>query len=196
MKLKQIIAFAIVLGCMTGESYGLTVNVLDHSNFTTAQSQKLAQAVSILNQVLNSPEFKSRVLNFSYQGQLGFVQNNGMSNQQIYDYLMAGAEEYPTPQPANQMADMHLTIYFPPWYKRYTSAVAFTDVGDPLLHIYNSYYNSASLADLSETLIHEWTHKMGFDHDFNATPQRPYSVPYGIGGIINDLVSKQLQLLQ
>ena len=113
-----------------------------------------------------------------------------MTNLQIYDLLMSGAEKLPTQMEPNQLADMQLSIYFPPWYKRFTKAVAFTNTNDPYLHIYNSYYNSASVADLSETMIHEWIHKFGFDHDFNATAQRPYSVPYGIGGIINDLVAK------
>ena len=180
----------IMILLTTQSANALRVNVQSTSNFSVAQTDKLNQAVTILNQVLNTSDFKDRVLSFSYQGKTEFVQNNGMTNLEIYDLLMSGAEKYPTQTEANQLADMQLSIYFPPWYKRFTKAVAFTNTDDPLLHIYNSYYNSSSIADLSETLIHEWTHKMGFDHDFNATAQRPYSVPYGIGGIINDLVTK------
>jgi len=141
-----------------------------------------------LNQVLNGPDFKEQILNFTYNGQGGFVQNNGMSNQQVYDYLMAGAEEYPTQQPANGMADMFLSIYTPPWYKMFSKALAFTSTDDPFLHIYKKYYNDASVADISNTLIHEWTHKMGFVHDYDPTARRPYSVPYGVGGIIENMV--------
>ena len=186
MKTNKLM-MTIMMILTTQTAHALKVNVIDTTNFTTTQTQKMNQAVTILNQVLNSPEFKERVLNFK------FVQTNGMNNQQIYDYLMSGAEKFPTQTAANQLADMHLSIYFPPWYKRFTKAVAFTNTSDPYLHIYNSYYNSASVADISETMIHEWTHKLGFDHDFNATAQRPFSVPYGIGGIINDLVSKYSQ---
>jgi hypothetical protein len=149
--------------------------------------------IGVLNQVLNGPEFRERVLAFSYQEKNQFVQNNGLTNQQIYDLLMSGAEQYPVQAAANQMADMQLTIYVQPWYRRYSRAVAYTNQNDPLLHIRSSYYDQASVADLAETLVHEWTHKMGFDHEFNATAQRPYSVPYGIGGIINELVLKYNQ---
>jgi hypothetical protein len=181
-----------LLGMMSAQSANaLRVNVMQQTNFTTVETDKLNQAVTVLNQVLNSPDFKDRVLNFAYNGQIGFVQNNGMNNQQIYDYLMAGAEKYPTQQEPNQMADMNLTIFKMPWYKRFSKELAYTNTDDPFLHMRQSYYDGASVSDISNTLIHEWTHKMGFDHDFNATAQRPYSVPYGIGGIIADLVSAQ-----
>ena len=189
-KLTQLTALIATL-LVAPSANALKVNVTQQQNFTTEQTDKLNQAITILDQVLNSPEFKDRVLNFSYQGQLGFVQNNGMNNQQIYDYLMGGAEKYPTQQVANGMADMMLSIYTPPWYKRFSKALAYTNIDDPFLHIYKNYYNGASVADISNTLVHEWTHKMGFDHDFNATPQRPYSVPYGIGNTIEELVAAQ-----
>ena len=115
-----------------------------------------------------------------------------MSNQQVYDFLMGGAEEYPVQSEANQLADMRLTIYNPPRYRSQSSTLAFTSVDDPYLHIYKKYYQSATVAELSNTLVHEWTHKMGFDHDYDETPQRPYSVPYGVGDIIEELVSKYL----
>lgn len=195
MKLNGIskkLSLALALALLVAPSANaLKVNVTQQQNFTADQTDKLNQAITILDQVLNSPEFKEKVLNFSYQGQLGFVQNNGMNNQQIYDYLMGGAEMYPTQQPANGMADMMLSIYTPPWYKRFSKALAYTNIDDPFLHIYKNYYNSATVADISNTLVHEWTHKMGFDHDFNATPQRPYSVPYGIGNMVEDLVAAQ-----
>lgn len=191
-KLKCLVLMSMVLGLMSTSSYALRVNVADRSNLTTAQSQKLDQAITVLNQVLNSPELKEQVLNFSYNGHLGFVQNNGMSNQQIYDFIMSGAEQFPSVQPANNLADMSLNIYYPPFWKAFSSAVAFTSPSDAYLHIYNKYYNNASVAQISNTVIHEWTHKMGFDHDFNSTAQRPYSVPYGIGNMVNDLVTKYL----
>ena len=170
-------------------SFALVVNVLGRSNFTENQSAQLGRVSTLLNHALNGEDFKNAVLNFSYQGKKQFVQNNGMTNEQIYHFLMSGAEKYPTAQLANEKADMNLTIYYPRWYSR-SSAVAFTSTSDPFLHIYNNYYNTALLSELSNTLVHEWTHKMGFDHDYKNTPQRPFSVPYGVGGIIEGLVSR------
>lgn len=187
-----ILMLSVVSGLMGSNSLALRLNVKDRDNMTTSQSQKLDQAVTVLNQVLNGPDFKDRILNFTYNGQKAFVQNNGMSNQQVYDFLMSGAEQYPVVTPANDLADVNLTIYYPPFWKAFSSAVAFTSESDPYLHIYNRYYNKASIPEISNTIIHEWTHKMGFDHDFNSTAQRPYSVPYAVGTIVNDLVVKFL----
>jgi hypothetical protein len=198
MKLKHtqsLLMLAVGLASLlaASPSFALRINVLSKTSFTTAQTQKLNQAVTILNQVLNGPDFKDKILGFTYQGKQQFVQNNNLTNLQIYDLIMSGAERLPKVTSADQSADMYLSIYYPPWYKRFSSAVAFTYANDPKLYIYNNYYNGASLADLSETLVHEWVHKLGFDHDFNSTARRPYSVPYGVGSVINDLVTQYLK---
>jgi hypothetical protein len=165
------------------------INISDRSNLTAAQSAKIDQAVSVLNKVMNSTELKTAILNFTYSGSQQFVQNNGLTNAEIYQTLMAGAELYPSSSLANYAADIKVKIYYPPWYST-TSAVAFTSTSDAYLNIYSSYFSSSSVAALSETLIHEWTHKLGFDHDYDSTARRPYSVPYGIGGIVYDLARK------
>jgi hypothetical protein len=171
----------------------LTLKISDRDNLTAAQSRKLDQAIAITNQVINGPEFKSRVLAFKYLGKSGFAQANGLTNAQVYDILMSGAEIFPKKTGADQVADMLVTIYTPPWYKSFSSAVAFTSTSDAYLHIYNKYYNSSALSDLSATLMHEWTHKLGFDHDFNSTARRPFTVPYGVGTIVSDIVASALK---
>jgi hypothetical protein len=172
-------------------SNGLTVKILGEKSVTAAQSQKLKTAVSALNQVVNSVQLREQILNFTYNGAKQFYQNNGLTNEQIYASFMAGAEKYPTQAPANNIADMYISTYFPPWWK-VTSAVAFTSSTDPYLNIYNSYFNSSSVADLANTIFHEWTHKLGYTHDFNATAARPYSVPYGVGNLVRAAVTQYL----
>ncbi len=192
MKFKPFLFAITLFGLSISNSYALKVNLVDHGNMNTTQVQKMNQVITVLNQILNTAEFKDKVLNFSYNGKTEFVQNNGMTNQQVYDFIMGGAEEYPKQTQANDLADMRLTIYYPPWWKPFSSAVAFTNTDDPYLHVYAKYYGNATIPQLCNTFIHEWLHKMGFDHDFNSTAQRPYSVPYGVGGIINDLAVKYL----
>lgn len=171
----------------------LTLKINDRDNLTAAQSRKLDQAIAITNQVINGPEFRGRVLAFRYQGKAEFAQANGLTNSQVYDILMSGAEIFPKKTGADQVADLRVTIYSPPWYKAFSSAVAFTSPGDPYLHIYNKYFNGSALSDLSATLVHEWTHKLGFDHDFNSTARRPFTVPYGIGTIVSEIVAAALK---
>lgn len=165
------------------------INISDRSNLSSTQSAKVDQAVAVLNKVMNSTELKTAILNFTYSGSQQFVQNNGLTNAQVYQTIMEGAELFPSRTSANFTADIKVKIYYPPWYS-VTSAVAFTSTTDAYLNIYDSYFSSSSIAALSETLIHEWTHKLGFDHDYDSTARRPYSVPYGVGGIIYDLAKK------
>jgi hypothetical protein len=194
-KYHRIVSGLAAVGVLlfSTSSFALRINVQSKTYFTTAQSQKLDQAVTILNQVLNTPEFKERILNFTYQGKAQFVQNNNFTNQQIYDQIMAGAEQLPKVTAPDEIADMQLSIYSPPWYRRFSSAVAFTTAGDSKLYLYKNYFNRASLADLCETLVHEWVHKLGYDHDFNSTARRPYSVPYGVGASVNAVVTQYLK---
>jgi hypothetical protein len=188
--MRSILGIFVLLTLFSTNSLALKLSVTDRQSFSTEQNQKLDQAITVLDQVLNSAEFREAVLNFSHNGVPGFVNNNGLSNLEIYHQLMDAAEKFPVQHPADQVADMKLSIYFPPFWKPYSRAVAFTSPSDPWLHIYNRYYNDAKISDIANTVIHEWTHKMGFDHDFNPTPDRPYSVPYGIGGIIKKLAAQ------
>jgi|GEM_PF-1465111 len=173
----------------TGSVQPFSVRVANYGNLDSSQAAKVDQAVQLLDEVMNSAEFKTRVENFTYSGTLQFVQNNGLTNAQIYDTLMAAAELYPSATQANGVADIQVKIYYPPWYS-VTSAIAFTSTTDAYLNIYDSYFSSSSIPALAETLIHEWTHKLGFEHDYDSTARRPYSVPYGIGGIVYDLAKR------
>ena len=78
-------------------------------NFKECDQKKVNQAVIILEQVMNSQEFKDRVLNFTFKGEKRFHQNNDMTNQQIYDHLMSG-EEVLIPG-ADGVMNFDLTLY-------------------------------------------------------------------------------------
>lgn len=171
----------------------LTLKVADRDNLTTVQTRKLDQAVTIVNQVINGHEFRSRVLAFRFEGRERFAQANGLTNAQVYDVLMSGAELFPKRSAADQVADLRVSIYHPPWYKSFGPATAFTSPGDAYLHIYNRYFDGAALSELSATLIHEWSHKLGFDHDSESTSRRPYTVPYGLGTIVSQIVASALK---
>jgi hypothetical protein len=42
-------------------------------------------------------------------------------------------------------------------------------------------------------VAHEYCHKIGFEHSVQPTPSRPFSVPYGIGNIVEELANKYLK---
>ena len=190
MKIIQILTLLFMMSApvWAQSSQPLLMNIHTAENFTDQQYDKLMQAKQLVELIINSAAFKSRVLNFSYNGTQEFVQNNGMSNQQIYDFLMSGAEMFPAQTAADHFMDFDLVLYKPKWYQS-KKVLGYTDQSTNVIHINKSFFNQASVNEIAMNLVHEWVHKMGFDHDFKNTPRRPSSVPYAVGYIVRDLGS-------
>ena len=171
-----------------GTTGGLSVNFQKTTYFSQTQFDKLVQAKQLIETVINSEDFKAAVLNFKYDGKNEFVQNNGMTNQQIYDFLMTGAEQFPKQTSADKAMDFNIELYTSSWFGRGT--LGYTNIDDPTIHINTRFYNPAQVNAVAMNMVHEWTHKMGFDHDANRTARRDFSVPYAIGYLIRDLGAK------
>ena len=52
------------------------------------------------------------------------------------------------------------------------------------------FFDNFTPAEIAGNLAHEWMHKIGFDHDFNSTSRRPYSVPYAVGDLVESLAEQ------
>jgi hypothetical protein len=154
------------------------------NGFSGADTAKIKQAADIVERVLNSEQFHQAVVNFTYEGEPQFVQNNGLSNEQIYQTLMAGRETYNGVD--DHVANLDLNLYTPPFYKKW-SVVGYGYPGQPEIFMNWYYFDSFSIAEVAGNVAHEWCHKLGFDHDYKRTARRPYSVPYGIGGLVQQL---------
>ncbi|MBS1959155.1 MAG: hypothetical protein JST80_06785 [Bdellovibrionales bacterium] len=186
--LKKILLLGLiaVVNAAQAQADGLSVQFDSTKNFNQTQMDKLNFARRIVQTVINSAEFKSKVLNFTYGGQQTFVQNGGLSNQQIYDLLMTGAERYPNQTASDHTMNFQLELYTPAWYQS-NNVLGYTSLSDPVIHINKNFYNRAEVFEIAMNLTHEWCHKMGFDHDYRSTARRPYSVPYAIGYLVRDL---------
>lgn len=150
-------------------------------DFTPEQEAKMREALRRLKLVINSVEFKKRVLNHEYQGQKTFYDNGGLTNQEIYDKIMLGSEELNPGD--NETIDIDITLYF-----ANNSTVGYTYPNVNKIWVNNKFFAGFSLGKVAANVTHEWTHKLGFGHDFNRTTRRNYSVPYGVGTIIQQLV--------
>ena len=166
--------------------HDVRVNILDTKNFSNKDQKKLDTVIATVESVLSSEAFHQRVLNYTYQGKKQFAWNDGKTNEEIYRELMQGNESS-TPG-ANGVVDLSVDLWTP-WYI-FSKALAYTTPSTKWIHLKKSYYRSGSISALADTMVHEWTHKLGFNHPYNATAERPYTVPYGVGGIVDDLASK------
>lgn len=150
---------------------------------------KIKKAFVILEEVVNSPEFKNLILNFKWNGERKFNNNNNMSNLEIYQKFMSGAEILsPT---ADHKMNYDLTLYRS--WNPFSGVYGYTNPDTKRIWINKKFFRKRSYTavDVAANLCHEWVHKLGFTHTFNYNSDRPYSVPYGIGYLIEEVAKKK-----
>jgi hypothetical protein len=147
------------------------------TNYTAAQQAKLDKAMAAIEKVVNSPEWKNRVVNNTYNKKATpFDSNKGLSNEQIFEKLFAGAESL---IPAvNYQMDLTVTMYY-----KSNSVVGYTTPSSMIVNTNSKFHDKFDACEISGNLYHEWTHKMGFDH---ASAKSYNSVPYSLGYAMRD----------
>jgi len=174
----------------TDENPGVPTNAVTFNTnirtykFSASGRKKIEQAAELIKEVVASEEFKNRVLNHRYNGKKQFANNNGLTNRQIYNKILEGAEQL-RPSKDNEM-DLDLELYT----DNSTNVVGYTYPNTNRVWMNNKYFSKNTPALVTTNMMHEWLHKLGFGHDAKATPQRPYSVPYAVGYIVRDLAKK------
>lgn len=146
---------------------------------------KMDRALNILKRVFSSSEFKRRILQHRYRGRRSFAQNRGLSNYQIYHKILDGVERL---RPfRNNAMDVEIELY-----TDYQSTVlGYTYPRSKRIWMNSKYFNRHTPGKVAAHLVHEWLHKLGFDHDYKRTHRRKYSVPYAVGYIVRDLAKKE-----
>jgi len=160
--------------------------------FNTDAKTKIYQAKSLIEDVINSDIFRAKVLGHTYQNKITFVQNNDMTNEQIYRYMMTGQEV--GVKDADEAINLRLVLVKVPFYKFWLrNVIGWTNPGDPNIYMNSKFFWRFTTEQIAANMVHEWLHKMGFDHDFNGTARRPYSVPYSVGNMI-EILGKEWRL--
>ncbi len=164
---------------LPNEAFTFDAN-LSFYNTSAAQEAKFLKALDIIKEVVATEEFRTKVLNFTYNGKKTFVDNGGFTNAQIYQKILDGAE---TLQPGkdNEM-DMEVQIY-----TASNSTVGYTYPNSKRIWVNTKFFNSYTAEGVARNLFHEWLHKLGFTHSSSYNTARNSSVPYGIGSIIGDI---------
>lgn len=149
--------------------------------------KKAHRAVELMNQVINSEKFKAKVLEFNFQdtryrASADEEYRNIDSNEDIYNILRKGEE-----QGSSDGVDFT-------WKLRIKLGRGLSQVGrrDGNLIITQNWFikRDNNDSEVAAHWVHEYLHVLGFGHDYDDTERRPYSVPYGIGGIVSDLLNE------
>jgi hypothetical protein len=122
-------------------------------DFNATQEEKVLKAIEIIKKVVRSSEFKEKVIQFTYKGQRRFINNNGFSNDEIYQILLEGSEEL-SPGIDYEM-DLELELYF-----SRRSTVGYTYPDELKVWMNTKYFNAYNAAQVAGNIFHEWTHKL------------------------------------
>jgi hypothetical protein len=144
---------------------------------------KAREAAAAFVRVFNSDAFKNRVLNYEWNGELLFADNEGLTNSKILERLLDGSEI--AFEGKNQAADFHLRSYARRW--PFGSAIGYADADRGEILTKWRFIKGSSISGLAGHYAHEYCHLLGFGHDFHETSKREYSVPYAIGYIVEEL---------
>ena len=149
------------------------------------REEKLKKAIKLLEEVLNSNDFKERVSIFTYNGLNEFKLNNSLSNDEILSGIHDGAEDL-KPEIDNT-ANLELTFYYTS-----SSTVGYTTTSVMLINLNTRFFDQYDLAHVAGNLAHEWMHKLGYRHASRNNSTRIYTVPYGVGYLVRD-IGEELQ---
>ena len=153
-------------------------------SFTSSGKRKIAAAAELIKEVVASEKFKNKVLNHTYNGKKQFANNQGLTNKQIYNKILNGAEVLK--KTIDNEMDLELQLYT----DNSSNTVGYTFPTTNRIWMNSKYFNQNTAALVTTNMMHEWLHKLGFGHDAQVTTRRPYSVPYAIGYIVRDLAKK------
>jgi hypothetical protein len=148
--------------------------------FSGEEREKMEEAIEIVKLVVATEEFKERVLNHTYNGEKTFVDNEGLTNEEIYRVILAGAETLRSS--ANNTMDVEVELYHSS-----NNVIGYTYPDSRRIWVNRKYFSIYTPAGVAHNLFHEWMHKLGFSHSSSWTPDRDYSVPYAIGYIIGEI---------
>ncbi|MBA2403624.1 MAG: hypothetical protein H0V66_02550 [Bdellovibrionales bacterium] len=163
----------------------LAVKGMDIKGFDSASLEKLEKAFAALEKVVNSEEFKNRVLNFvNTQGKNQFASNKGLTNAEIYARFMDGREDLQQNTPGEM--NFFLKLY----YKRYSKVIGWTSGDINTININWKFFKGYKPHNVASNLAHEWIHKLGFGH---KSAQEHDSAPYAIGYIVGQMAERVLK---
>lgn len=155
------------------------------SGFERDQEDKIHDAFELIKRVIATDEFKKKVLNKTYNGKKQYVDNDGLTNVQIYKKLLEASEKL-SPGKNNTM-DLHLASYY-----EGANVIGYTKPSIKTIYVNTRYLDKSSFTtnEVAMNVTHEWLHKLGFKHSYEKTASRAHSVPYAIGYIMRDLAAK------
>ncbi|XLS27934.1 hypothetical protein ACJD0Z_12080 [Flavobacteriaceae bacterium M23B6Z8] len=147
--------------------------------------KKARRVVALMNGVINSDEFKQKVLDYEftdrrYRQSTDEPYREILDNKEILEILMKGHEQH-----SNESEDYT-------WKLRIKLGRFLPQVGrreGNLIITQNWFFRKDNNeSQVAAHWFHEYTHVLGFHHDHDRTERRADSVPYGLGTIVKSVL--------
>lgn len=154
------------------------------STFTNPQAMKIGRAVNIIDSVWNDYMFQKRIFNFSWNcicKKWFFFSSRQSGNTFTYTPDSNGLVAIALRATVNPVLKLRIGI------GSNGSATAETDSDTKITTIYPWWIDQASDYELANTLAHEYTHTLGYSHPFHDSCERPFSVPYATGDLVEEM---------
>ena len=123
---------------------------------------------------LNSKVFQDKVMAMNKSGETSKFKNH--FNASIYKMIMDGAETL------DPVIDHELDIYIDDYFS-WKPVIGYTYKSTKTIFVNTRYFDKRSTKLVGSNILHEYGHKLGFEHDFNRTARRPYSICYQLSKI-------------
>jgi len=177
----------------------ITVNLVETNGYAEDQMVKIRRAIVLIERVMNSLTFKYAILNFRRNAgkkrSFSFKKDEQTrfkeySNEKVYSKIMEAKQQVGNVQDGSM--DLYLALV--PGGDGITIGYGYPQSKE--IYTYSEYFNRATDASLANHLVHEWCHKIGFDHAFYTwqDKNRDFSVPYAVGNLVERLAETRAEL--
>jgi hypothetical protein len=147
----------------------LASNECSEEIYSTANFFKPSDEEFIQPDIINQEYVSVKVMNA--KGERKFASNKNLTNEMIYLKIMEAREDL-QPETPNE-----INLYMQYYYTR-KNTVGKTHPRYNTIYTNGKFFNGNDHGQVAGNLAHEWTHKMGFDHQ---SVKESDSVPYAIG---------------
>ena len=152
-----------------------------------ARKDKMAQVAGEMHTVINSSIFRDQILKMKpFLGERSKYKT--LSNKEVYKMIMHGADIH-EPQ-----MDYELDIFVDDYYT-FKKVIGYTKPSvDRIIRVNTKYFDRRHSMDIGSNILHEYSHLLGFSHDFFNSEDRPSSISYQLNKVYESTYKRIFKL--
>ena len=139
---------------------GSTITLTGDDTCTPEEISRIPQIVAAIYKAILDPKFKEYFCDPANGLDLG--QTNGLTAEQVVNVI--------------RTTKVVAVLSF--YYAGFSKVIGYRNPDENIIHCNRKYHDGYTPEQEADNDLHEITHLMNFDHDFDLTPRRPFSVPY------------------